>query len=94
MKSQKLENKILIAILTICKKKLRANFKIENSNKSLRSLAKKIGLGLHPKWDSLVHLDIIVALEKKFKVKANSKNINKFANTYDFFKFICYKKKN
>lgn len=93
MKSEKLENKILIIILMICKKKLKANFKLSDTNQSLKSLAKKIGLGLHPNWDSLIHLDIIVALEKKFKVKANNKNINKFANMYDFFKYITKKKK-
>ena len=40
-------------------------------------------------------IDVLIVGNEFNLIYENSKlNINKFANTYDFFKFICYKKKN
>ncbi|MBT8004872.1 MAG: acyl carrier protein [Rhodospirillales bacterium] len=37
-----------------------------------------LGLGLHPKWDSLAHLRVMMALEQHYDVSIDDDSIKKF----------------
>jgi acyl carrier protein len=39
-------------------------------------------------WDSLHHIDLIVAAEKRFKVKFTTREVNGLANVGDFVSLI------
>ena len=93
MKLEKQHKKILLNVMKICKKQLNAKFQIPEDEKSTITLAKNIGLGLHPKWDSIAHLDIIFLIEKKFKIKANHKNIKNFGSIDKISNYIYKKNK-
>ena len=41
----------------------------------IRTSPKKLGLGIHEKWDSLAHLKILLEIEKKFKIKFTMKEM-------------------
>ena len=57
-------------------------FKI-NTNFQKKLLLKKIDITLndYKNWDSIQHINLLTKVEKKFKIKINSKNSNKF-NSY------------
>lgn len=42
-------------------------------------------------WDSLTHVNLIVAVEKKFKVSFTTKEVVAFRNVGDFLKLIVKK---
>ena len=41
----------------------------------IKTSPKKLGLGIHEKWDSLAHLKILLEVEKKFKIKFTMKEM-------------------
>ena len=41
----------------------------------IKTSPKKLGLGIHHKWDSLAHLKILLEVEKKFKIKFTMKEM-------------------
>jgi len=64
-------------LLSIFKKNLKLN------SKDIHNLINgKINLELnkHTKWDSMMHVKIILELEKTFRININEKNYLKFTN--------------
>ncbi|MDC0465788.1 hypothetical protein OAN14_03290 [Candidatus Pelagibacter sp.] len=49
---------------------------------------KKLGLGLHEKWDSLSHLKILLEVEKKFKIKFTMKEMTEIQSFEEIKKQI------
>lgn len=45
---------------------------------SHREIIEGLALGLHPKWDSLAHLRVMMALEKNYGVDINDDSIKQF----------------
>lgn len=43
------------------------------------SLAPDSGLGAHPKWDSIGHLTVMLALERDYGVELSDETIRRFA---------------
>jgi acyl carrier protein len=39
-------------------------------------------------YDSLIHIKLIVSIEKKFKIRFNTSDINNFANFGDIIKIV------
>ena len=48
-----------------------------------QSLTPEMGLGKHYKWDSLGHVAIIVAIECKYGIEINERNIGQTLNFSD-----------
>ena len=42
-------------------------------------------------WDSLTHIDLIVAVEKAFKIRLSTKEVRNLANVGDFLNLIASK---
>lgn len=42
----------------------------------------------YAEWDSLKHASILIDLEKKFKIKVNSTNLNKFISFKSIINFL------
>jgi|TARA_B110001452_G_C14810493_1_gene282856 acyl carrier protein len=74
-KIEKIENEVISIISKETKIKLAKNSKI---NKSV----------LKFKWDSLQHIKIIIAIEKKFKVKIGISTVDKLHNIKSIVNFL------
>lgn len=68
------------------------NFKF-NVKKIDSNKLKDLSLNNHPKWDSLAHVKLLSALEKKFKISINETNIDEFSNIKTIFNFLSKKGK-
>ncbi len=79
--SDNLKTKKLIDFLN---KTLKTTFKYNNKKDNLS----KIALNSHYKWDSLSHVKLLNAIEKKFKISINEKNINHFSNLRLMFNYL------
>lgn len=64
-------------LLSIFKKNLKLNSKDINN---LTNGKINLELNKHAKWDSMMHVKIILELEKTFKINVNEKNYLKFTN--------------
>ena len=60
-----------------------------NKNKNNLSI---IALNAHYKWDSLSHVKLLNAIEKKFKISINEKNIDQFSNLELILNYLNKKK--
>ena len=54
---------------------------------------KKIGLDLHNDWDSLFHFNLLLEIEKKFKIKFTMHEMTYIKTYNDILKTILIKKK-
>ncbi len=93
LSSQKLDfkkiDKVKIKKLVIfINKILKTNFSF---NKENLSSINKFALNAHPKWDSLAHVKLLSAFEKKFKISVDEKNIGNFSNLEKIFQFLYQK---
>ena len=95
--------KILIFLILKCiqKAKHTYNMKIEKDLENLvKSILiikinpKKLGLGIHEKWDSLAHLKILLEVEKKFKIKFTMKEMTEIKSFKEILQQIDRKKNN
>ena len=66
------------------------NFKF-NVKKIDSNKLKDLSLNNHPKWDSLAHVKLLSAFEKKFKISVDEKNIGNFSNLEKIFQFLYQK---
>ncbi len=64
-----------------------------NAKKIDNNKLKDLSLNNHPKWDSLAHVKLLSALEKKFKISINETNIDEFSNIKSIFNFLSKKGK-
>ena len=80
MKKGKLEVKNLIEFLN---KTLKTSYKINKKNN-----LSDIALNSHHKWDSLTHTKLLSAIETKFKISINEKNIDHFSNLDLIFQYL------
>ena len=80
MKKGKLEVKKLIEFLN---KKIKKSYKLNKKNN-----LSDIALNSHHKWDSLTHTKLLSAIEKKFKISINEKNIDHFSNLDLIFQYL------
>jgi acyl carrier protein len=62
-------------ILADLTKIMREVFDTEDITPTLQTTAKDI-----PEWDSLTHVELVVAVEKHWKFKFNAKELNAFKN--------------
>jgi len=53
----------------------------------------KIGLDLHNNWDSLLHFNLLLEIEKKFKIKFTMREMTYIKTYKDILKKIIAKKK-
>jgi len=60
----------------------------EALNCSTSGLTPESGLGTHYEWDSLGHVNIMVAIEKKYGIEINDSNIEKLMSVMDIKKFL------
>jgi acyl carrier protein len=44
-----------------------------------------------PEWDSLTHVELIVAIEKRFKIKFTSREVRRFQNVGEMCETIAQK---
>ncbi len=42
----------------------------------LEEITPETGLGLHPKWDSMAHVSVIMAIEQEFGIQADEDLMN------------------
>tara|TARA_Y100001970_G_C14259925_1_gene879566 strand:+ start:23249 stop:24226 length:978 start_codon:yes stop_codon:yes gene_type:complete len=61
---------------------IKTNFKYKKNNLS------QIALNNHYKWDSLSHAKLLSAIEKKFKISINEKNIDSFSNLRLIYNYL------
>ena len=85
LKFDKLNDKKLIKFLN---NTLKTSY-IYNEKKSNLS---KIALNSHYKWDSLSHVKLLNAIEKKFKISVHENNIDQFSNLELIFNYLNKKK--
>ena len=71
----KIEEEVIKIVSQITRINLKKNYKI---NKSL----------LKFRWDSLQHINIIIAIEKKFKVKIGVSAVEKLYDVASIIKFL------
>ena len=62
----------------IFEKKFKIN---DNLKKKLLSKKKDIKMNNFQNWDSVIHVEILIEIEKKFKIKIDMKN-EKFFNSF------------
>ena len=74
------EKKLLMFVNNTIKTNFRYNSK--------RSDFSKVAFNSHSKWDSLAHAKLLSALEKKYKISINKKNINQFSNLKLIIKYL------
>jgi acyl carrier protein len=55
---------------------IKTNFKFNKKKNNLSEIA----LNTHYKWDSLSHVKLLDAIEKKFGISINEKNVDQFSN--------------
>ena len=79
-------------VFEICKRVLKINTKLPKLHKKRQDYFETLGLGLHPKWDSLNHVKILYLIEKKYSVKIEEANIAHFNNICKIAKFLSRKK--
>jgi len=84
------DNEKISNLIRIINKIMKTN--IINKSNSAKML-ENIGLNNHPKWDSLSHVILISALEKKFKIKINEENFEHFSNLKLIYSYLDKKKK-
>lgn len=63
-------------LINFLNKTIQTNFKLKNGKNNLSDMA----LNNHYKWDSLSHVKLLSAIEKKFRISINEKNIDNFSN--------------
>ena len=68
----KIEKELTILIQT--KLKIKKNVSIN---------IKKMGLGMHDKWDSLFHLTLLLEIEKKFNIKFTMREMTEMVTMAD-----------
>jgi acyl carrier protein len=73
LKFDKLNAKKLIKFLNST---LKTSFKYNEKKNNLS----KIALNSHYRWDSLSHVKLLNAIEKKFKISVNENSIDQFSN--------------
>ena len=83
----KIDNLKIEKILKFLNNTINTTFKL-NKNKNLSVIA----LNTHHKWDSLSHVKLLNAIEKKFKISINERNINQFSNLELIFNYLNKKK--
>lgn len=54
----------------------------------IKSITPNSGLGKHHKWDSLGHVAIMVALEKKYGIVVDDSNINQLSSFTDIINYL------
>jgi acyl carrier protein len=72
-------------------KNLKEIIKKKLNNKKI--IFKKIGLDLHNDWDSLFHFNLLLEIEKKFKIKFTMHEMTYIKTYNDILKAILMKKK-
>lgn len=50
------------------------------------------GLGKHPKWDSLGHISIMIALEKRFGIAIDESNVGVLTSVKEIRKCLALRK--
>ncbi len=85
LKLDKLNAKKLIKFLNST---LKTSFKYNEKKNSLS----KIALNSHYRWDSLSHVKLLNAIEKKFKISVNENSIDQFSNLELILNYLNKKK--
>lgn len=92
---------ILIFLMLNCIQKAQHKYKMKiekdllNLVKSMLVIKinpKKLGLGIHEKWNSLAHLKILLEVEKKFKIKFTMKEMTEIKSFKEILQQINKKK--
>ena len=79
-----MKNEIKNEAFSIIAEILKVNTKTLNINSSSKNIKN---------WDSLANFNILIAIEKKFKIKIKAKDYSKLGNLSDILKIIdLYKK--
>jgi len=63
-------------------------------NEKINNLNEKISMNNFDKWDSLKHLNLLVALEEEFKIRFDISQADKMADFKSIIKYINKKEKN
>ena len=82
-----IDNLKIDKLLKFLNNTINTTFKL-NKNRNLSEIA----LNTHHKWDSLSHVKLLNALEKKFKISIDERNINQFSNLELIFNYLNKKK--
>ena len=80
-----MKSKLDIIYLNIFVKVLKISKKIQ---KRLLEDKEDIGLNNFQNWDSMQHVKILINISKKFKIKVNTKNSNKFNSYQSGIKYL------
>ena len=67
--------KYLKEIFKICKEELEINPKLPKQRGKRIKYFENMGLGLHPKWDSLNHVKILHCIEEKYRFEITEDNV-------------------
>ena len=79
-----MKNEIKNKVFSIVAEVLKVDTKILNINSSAKNIKS---------WDSLANFNILMAIEKKFKIKIKASDYSKLGNLSDIIKLIdLYKK--
>ena len=84
--SEKLNEINVKKLLKFINVTIKTNFKYNKNNLS------QIALNSHYKWDSLSHVKLLNAIEKKFKISINENNIGEFSNLELVLNYLNKKK--
>jgi len=80
--------KYLKEIFKICKEELEINPKLPKQREKRIKYFENMGLGLHPKWDSLNHVKILHCIEEKYHFEITEDNVSNFNNIRVAAKFL------
>ncbi len=80
--------KYLKEIFKICKEELEINPKLPKQRGKRIKYFENMGLGLHPKWDSLNHVKILHCIEEKYRFEITEDNVSNFNNIRVAAKFL------